>query len=170
MKLKINWTLLASWTFVCVFILLLVGWYEFNWSLFKVLPFAIASLFLVFQSLTLANFKNKLYANTNRVLFVMQVLILLIFVFKIVPFTLLWKWNIFLLFIASQIYLIDLNERFSTNRILLNWLLRILVIISCVSFLLLSLNYVLLTIGFTSMIATSILVIGNIFFFKATRN
>ncbi len=166
MKLKLNWTLLISWVFLCAFILLLVGWYEFNWSLFKVLPWALSSLFLFFQSLTLANFKNKFYASINTFLFAIQVILLLLFILKAIEITHLWKWNIFLLFIATQIYLVDLNERFSISRPIVNWLLRILVVISCFCFLLLSFSYEFVTVGFISMIATSIIVIGNIFFFK----
>lgn len=168
MKIKLNWTLLISWTFLCVFILLLVGWYEFNWSLFKVLPWAIATLFLFFQSLTLANFKSKRYALVNKLLFAIQIILLLGIALKMVEITHLWKWNIFLLFIATQVYLIDLNERFAAKRPVFNWILRGLVVISCISFLSLSFSYEVLTVGFTSMIATSILVIGNIFFYKET--
>lgn len=167
MKLKLNWTLLLSWTFLCAFILLLVGWYEFNWNLFKVLPWTIAFLFLFFQSMTLANFKNKRYALLNKFLFFLQVAFLLVFALKIVEISHVWKWNIFILFIATQVYLIDLNERFTAKRPIFNWILRGLVIVSCISFLSLSLSYEVLTIGFISMISTSILVIGNIFFYKA---
>lgn len=169
MKISINWTLLLPWIFLSAFILMVTGWYEFNWSLFKILPAILATLFLFFQSLTLNRFQNKRWSTVNRVLFGLQLILLLLFVTRLVTLNDLWKWNIFLLFIATQVYLIDLNERFGNNRRVLDLLFKLLVAISCLSFLLLSFSYELLTVGFTSMIISSILAIANIFFYKKSN-
>ena len=166
MKLKINLPLILSWTFLSVFILLLVGWYEFNWNLFKITPLALASLLLFFQALTLSAIRSRTYKRVNQLLFALQVALAVFLITKIIPVRFLWKWEIFLLFFATQVYLIDLNERFNPTRKMMNWIFIGLVLVSCLSFLLLNFSYVLLSIGFISMIATSILLIGNIIFYK----
>lgn len=169
MKIKINWSLLLSWLFLASFILILVGWYEFGWKLTKVLPFGLIALILFFQSLTLNRFAKKRWAAVNYTLFALQGLFLLLFLLKIVEINAIWKLSIFVLFIATQIYLVDLNERFENKRKAMNLMMKLFVLVSCISFALLSFSYEFLAIGFSSLIASSLVVIANIFLYKPAK-
>lgn len=167
--MRAKWPALLAWVFLALMILLLLGWSEFSWKLTKVLPFFISCLFLFFQFLTVSRISSKTFRLINTSLLTVQVLFLTCFLFSLVEIGQIWKFNMLFLLAATQVYLLDLNNRFIQKRLFSKWLLLVLLVISLVAFLFIEKSPYLMNVGFISAIISGLVVLMNIFLFNPKR-
>lgn len=168
--MRAKWPALLAWVFLALMILLFLGWSEFSWKLTKVLPFFIACLFLFFQFLTVSRISSRTFRQINTSLLIIQVLLLLSFLFSLIEIGQIWKFNMLFLLAATHVYLLDLNNRFIQKRLFSKWLLLILLGISLIAFLFIDKSPYLMNIGFISAIISGLIVLMNIFLFNPKRD
>ncbi|HRP53252.1 MAG TPA: hypothetical protein PLI97_07050 [Fluviicola sp.] len=65
--MKTKWPTLFAWLFLAILILLFIGGTEFSWKITKILPLAIASLFLFFQFFTISRLNRVHYKRFNQI-------------------------------------------------------------------------------------------------------
>ncbi len=167
--MRAKWPALLAWVFLALLILLFLGWSEFSWKLTKVLPFFISCLFLFFQFLTVSRINSGTFRLINIFLLVAQVLILTAFLTSLVEISQIWKLNMLFLLAATQVYLLDLNNRFIQGRTFSKWLLLILLVVSLVAFLFIDRSAYLMNIGFVSSMISGLVVLMNIFLFNPKK-
>lgn len=167
--MRAKWPALLAWVFLALMILLFLGWSEFSWKLTKVLPFFITCLFLFFQFLTVSRINSGTFRLINTSLLVIQVLLLLSFLFSLIEISQIWKFNMLFLLAATHVYLLDLNNRFIQKRVYSKWLLLVLLVVSLIAFLFIDKSPYLMNIGFISAIVSGLIVLMNIFLYNPKR-
>lgn len=167
--MRAKWPALLAWVFLALMILLFLGWSEFSWKLTKVLPFFITCLFLFFQFLTVSRISSGTFRLINISLLIIQVLLLLSFLFSLIEISQIWKFNMLFLLAATHVYLLDLNNRFIQKRVFSKWLLLVLLVLSLIAFLFIDKSPYLMNIGFISAIVSGLIVLMNIFLFNPNK-
>ena len=167
--MRAKWPALLTWVFLALMILLFLGWSEFSWKLTKVLPFFITCLFLFFQFLTVSRISSGTFRLINISLLIIQVLLLLSFLFSLIEIAQIWKFNMLFLLAATHVYLLDLNNRFIQKRVFSKWLLLVLLVLSLIAFLFIDKSPYLMNIGFISAIVSGLIVLMNIFLFNPNK-
>ncbi len=167
--MRAKWPALLAWVFLALMILLFLGWSEFSWKLTKVLPFFITCLFLFFQFLTVSRISSGTFRLINISLLIIQVLLLLSFLFSLIEIAQIWKFNMLFLLAATHVYLLDLNNRFIQKRVFSKWLLLVLLVLSLIAFLFIDKSPYLMNIGFISAIVSGLIVLMNIFLFNPNK-
>ena len=167
--MRAKWPALLAWVFLALMILLFLGWSEFSWKLTKVLPFFITCLFLFFQFLTVSRISSGTFRLINISLLIIQVLLLLSFLFSLIEIAQIWKFNMLFLLAATHVYLLDLNNRFIQKRVFSKWLLLVLLVVSLIAFLFIDKSPYLMNIGFISAIVSGLIVLMNIFLFNPNK-
>ncbi len=167
--MRAKWPALLAWVFLALMILLFLGWSEFSWKLTKVLPFFITCLFLFFQFLTVSRISAGTFRLINISLLIIQVVLLLSFLFSLIEISQIWKFNMLFLLAATQVYLLDLNNRFIQKRLFSKWLLLVLLVISLIAFLFIDKSPYLMNVGFVSAIVSGLIVLMNIFLYNPKR-
>ncbi len=151
-----------AFTFLTVTMLLIFGWYYLSWSLVTIIPLAISTTILFFQFLTIIRIHNKKIYNINRMLLLLQLILLLLFVTQLIDISWIWKWNMLLFLISTQLYLYDIMTKYHVRKIA-----RILVVtfgfFTVLSFLLLPFFEIFLPIGLACTLFSFALVLGHLF-------
>ncbi len=168
--MKTKWPTLFAWLFLAILILLFIGGTEFSWKITKILPLAIASLFLFFQFFTISRLNRVHYKRFNQILLAVQLFLLSGFVFGWIDIRAIWKLSMLILLIATHIYLLDMNTRFVQKRKTSKLILFSSLFISVISLILLPYFPFLMNIGISSIFIAGMIVLSNIFLFKKEQS
>jgi hypothetical protein len=98
---------------ITTFLILLIGYFTLNWKITTVIPFSVVSLILFFNWLAIVTIKTKVISQIGSVIFLLQVILLSLFLVEIIEIVFIWKWMFLMLIASFLLFLHDLIFRFS---------------------------------------------------------
>lgn len=98
---------------IATFLILLIGYFILNWKLTTVIPFSVVSLILFFNWISIVTIKTKVLTQIGAIFFLLQVILLSLFLVEIIEIAFIWKWMFLLLIGSFLLFLHDLILRFS---------------------------------------------------------
>ena len=143
-------------------IISIFGTTEFDWHITSTINYVIIFSILFIQSLTLLRLSLTRLLAVNYSIFLLQLVLLLFFKYGIIEIKDSYIWNLGLVLIGIQVFLLDIQQRYTTNSVLAK-LIYLPIGITVLSFVLCVLNYDSFIWGFTSVFFSGILAILAIF-------